>query len=108
MKLPEFYDTVKTLDQTVDVDYYLPGCPPPTKLIAAAIDAIASNNLPPKGSVLAPLKAVCDECPRKRDNKKIGKIYRVYENHPIQIFVFLNKVYSVWGLQQEAVVVRNV
>ena len=24
LKLPEFYDTVQTLDQTVDVDYYLP------------------------------------------------------------------------------------
>jgi F420-non-reducing hydrogenase small subunit len=82
LKIPEFYDTVKTLDQTVDVDYYLPGCPPPVKLIAAAIDAIASNNLPPKGAVLAPLKAVCDECPRKRENKKIGKLYRVYEKAP--------------------------
>jgi F420-non-reducing hydrogenase small subunit len=82
LKLPEFYDTVKTLGQTVDVDYTLPGCPPPVKLIAAAIDAIASNNLPPKGSVLAPLKPVCDECPRKRENKKIGKLYRVYEKTP--------------------------
>jgi F420-non-reducing hydrogenase small subunit len=82
LHIPEFYDTVKTLAQTVDVDYYLPGCPPPVKLIAAAIDAIASNNLPPKGSVLAPLKPVCDECPRKRDNKKIDKIYRVYEKEP--------------------------
>jgi len=26
--LPVFYDTLKTLDQTVEVDYYLPGCPP--------------------------------------------------------------------------------
>lgn len=82
LKIPEFYDTVKTLAQTVEVDYYLPGCPPPTKLIAAAIDAIASNSLPPKGSVLAPPKPVCDECPRKRDNKKISKIYRVYEKEP--------------------------
>jgi F420-non-reducing hydrogenase small subunit len=82
LKIPEFYDTVRTLAQTVDVDYYLPGCPPPVKLIAAAVDAIASNNLPPKGSVLAPLKPVCDECPRKRDNKKIDKIYRVYEKTP--------------------------
>ena len=57
LKIPEFYDTVKTLGQTVEVDYTLPGCPPPVKLIAAAIDAIASNKLPPKGSVLAPLKA---------------------------------------------------
>jgi len=82
LEIPEFYDTVKTLGQTVDVDYYLPGCPPPVKLIAGAIDAIASGKLPPKGSVLAPLKAVCDECPRKRENKKIGKIYRVYEKAP--------------------------
>jgi F420-non-reducing hydrogenase small subunit len=82
LKIPEFYDTVKTLAQTVDVDYSLPGCPPPVKLIAGAVDAIASNNLPPKGSVLAPLKAVCDERPRKRENKKIGKIYRVYEKAP--------------------------
>ena len=66
----------------MDVDYFLPGCPPPVKLIAAAVDAIASNKLPPRGSVLAPLKAVCDECPRKRENKKIDKIYRVYEKAP--------------------------
>ena len=26
--LPVFYDTLKTLEQTVDVDYFLPGCPP--------------------------------------------------------------------------------
>jgi len=82
LKIPEFYNTVKTLDQTVDVDYYLPGCPPPVKLIATAVEAIANNQLPPKGSVLAPLKSVCDECPRKKDNKKISKIYRVYEKIP--------------------------
>ena len=82
LKIPEFYDTVKTLKQTVDVDYFLPGCPPPVKLIANAVDAIARNELPPKGSVLAPLKAVCDECPRKRENKKIGTIYRVHEKVP--------------------------
>ncbi len=73
---------MKTLAQTVEVDYYLPGCPPPVKLINNAVDAIARNELPPKGSVLAPLKAVCDECPRKRENKKIDKIYRVYEKVP--------------------------
>ena len=82
LKLPEFYDTVKTLDQTVDVDYYLPGCPPPVKLILNAVEAIKKNELPPKGSVLAPLKSVCDECPRKKDNKRISKIYRVHEKVP--------------------------
>jgi len=82
LKLPEFYDTVRTLDQTVDVDYYLPGCPPPVKLILNAVEAIVKNALPPKGSVLAPLKSVCDECPRKKENKKISKIYRVHEKVP--------------------------
>jgi len=82
LHIPEFYDTVRTLNQTVDVDYYLPGCPPPVKLIANAVDAIAKGELPPKGSVLAPLKSVCDECPRKKENKKISKIYRVHEKVP--------------------------
>jgi F420-non-reducing hydrogenase small subunit len=82
LKLPELYDTVKTLNQTVDVDYYLPGCPPPVNLITKAIEAIAKNELPPKGSVLAPLKSVCDECARKKENKMISKIYRVYEKTP--------------------------
>ncbi len=79
---PEFYDTVKTLDQTVKVDYYLPGCPPPVDLILKAVDAIAKGELPSKGSVLAPVKSVCDECPRKKEEKKISKIYRVYEKAP--------------------------
>lgn len=82
LKIPEFYDTVKTLAQTVDVDYFLPGCPPPVKLISNAVDAIAQGKLPPKGSVLAPLKAVCDECTRTRENKKITQIYRVHEKTP--------------------------
>jgi F420-non-reducing hydrogenase small subunit len=82
LHLPEFYDTVKTLDQTVEVDYYLPGCPPPVDLIVNAVEAIAKNTLPPKGSVLAPLKSVCDQCPRKKDKKSISKIYRVYEIVP--------------------------
>ena len=79
---PEFYDTVKTLDQTVDVDYYLPGCPPPVVLINKALEVILNGKLPPKGSVLAPINSVCEECPRKKEEKKISRIYRVYEKEP--------------------------
>lgn len=85
LTLPEFYDTVKTLDQTVEVDYYIPGCPPPVDLILQAIDAIAKNQLPPKGSVLAPLKSVCDECPLnplKKEKLQISEIHRIYEIIP--------------------------
>nr|MDO8133826.1 F420-nonreducing hydrogenase [Candidatus Njordarchaeum guaymaensis] len=82
LTLPEFYDTVRTLNQTVEVDYYLPGCPPPANQVAKAVEAIVKNELPPKGSVIGPLKSVCDECERKKEEKKISKIYRVYEIIP--------------------------
>jgi F420-non-reducing hydrogenase small subunit len=79
LTIPEFYDTVDTLDQTVEVDYYLPGCPPPTELILTAVTAIIKGELPPKGSVIAPNKSVCDECRFEKSDKKITKIRRIYE-----------------------------
>jgi F420-non-reducing hydrogenase small subunit len=63
--LPEFRNVVRSLDQVIDVDYYLPGCAPTPKLLAAAVQALLSGKLPPKGTVLAPDTALCDECPRK-------------------------------------------
>lgn len=63
--LPEFRHVVRALDQVVDVDFYIPGCPPTPNLTRAAFEALLGGNLPPKGSVLAPDVALCDECPRK-------------------------------------------
>ncbi|MBN2065346.1 MAG: oxidoreductase [Candidatus Thermoplasmatota archaeon] len=84
LTLPEFYDTVKTLDQTVDVDYYLPGCPPTPEIIMTAVGAIVENKLPPKGSVIGPMKSVCDECRFEKSEKKITKVRRVYEVDKIE------------------------
>lgn len=82
LTLPGFYDTVKTLDQTIDVDYYLPGCAPPPDLIMNAVTAILEGKLPPKGTVLAPEKSLCDTCPRgesKPEKLSIRKFTRVHE-----------------------------
>ena len=79
LKLPEFHDTVKTLAQTVDVDYFLSGCPPPVPLVIQALEAIFKGELPPKGSILMPNKSICDECPRERKDKKLAEIKRIYE-----------------------------
>ncbi len=79
LTIPEFYDTVRTLDQTIEVDYYLPGCPPPTSLILTAVTAIIKGELPPKGSIIAPNKSVCDECRFEKSDKRITEIKRVYE-----------------------------
>ena len=64
--LPELRNVVRALDQVVEVDYYIPGCPPTPKITQAAVGALLASKLPPKGSVLAPDIALCDQCPRKR------------------------------------------
>ena len=66
--LPELRNVVRSLDQVVDVDYYIPGCPPTPKITMNAVAALLDGRLPPKGAVLAPDIALCEECPR-RDSK---------------------------------------
>ena len=83
--IPEFYPTLRTLDQIVDVDYYMPGCPPESHQIAAVVElVIAALNgeaeLPPPGSVIgAGTSTVCKECGRTRDVKKVKEFVRIHE-----------------------------
>jgi F420-non-reducing hydrogenase small subunit len=82
LTLPEFFNTVHTLDQVIDVDYYLPGCAPPPDLIKDAVMAILEGKLPPKGTVLAPDKSLCNTCPRqesKPDKIHITELKRVHK-----------------------------
>ena len=63
-----------------------------------AVGAIAEGNLPGKGSVIGPLKSVCDECKFEKSEKKIETIKRIYELETIEekqvqlAFFFLNVV----------------
>jgi F420-non-reducing hydrogenase small subunit len=87
LALPEFYDTVLALNQVIDVDYYVPGCPPTPNIIGAAVGALLGSELPPKGTVLAPDHALCDECPRRdtRPEKLLVKEFkRVHQVVPDQ------------------------
>ena len=82
LEIPVFYNDVRTLDQVVDVDYYLPGCPPQTERLVEVFMAIVTGaELPPPGSVVGALeKTQCDECPRKKtENKKVKRFYRPFE-----------------------------
>jgi F420-non-reducing hydrogenase small subunit len=84
VNIPYFYNTVKTLGQVEDVDYFVPGCPPQAPQIWAVVEAILGGNLPPKGSVVgaSPDKTVCDECEYNREEKRIQKFYRPHEIIP--------------------------
>jgi F420-non-reducing hydrogenase small subunit len=82
--LPELFETVKTLDQVVDVDYFIPGCPPPTKLLVNAVTAILEGKLPPKGTILAPDMALCNECARKDSKPEKPMIKEFFRPHQIK------------------------
>lgn len=83
LQLPELRENVSTLDEVVDVDYYIPGCPPVGEQVWNAIQAIVSGKLPPKGSVVgASDRALCHECERKRTGDKFKAVYRHYEIVP--------------------------
>ncbi|MDJ0763167.1 MAG: oxidoreductase [Myxococcota bacterium] len=82
--LPAFWAQVHTLDQVIDVDYYLPGCPPMPDGIADAVNAILTGELPEKGAVLASDKALCDSCERRKTKDPRKRISKIYRPHQIQ------------------------
>jgi len=87
INIPTLYPLLRTLDQVVDVDYYMPGCPPESHQIGAVIDLVVQvlqgkAELPPKGAVIgAGASTVCDDCKRTRGIKKIKKFDRIQLQH---------------------------
>lgn len=84
LNIPTFFNNVKTLEHVVDVDYFMPGCPPESHQISNIIDILVQGDeLPPKKSVIGAGKStVCYECSRKKEKKMIEKLYRTYEIIP--------------------------
>ncbi len=84
LELPALWPMLATLDQVVEVDYRVPGCPPESEriaevigLVGAALDGTAT--LPPHGSILgAGRSTVCDECRRDRNSKRIERFTRLH------------------------------
>ena len=82
LELPELYDTVSTLAQVVNVEYFVPGCPPPVDIILKLVELFATGKLPPVGAVVASEKTCCDECDRVKEEKKITRIWRPHQIIP--------------------------
>jgi F420-non-reducing hydrogenase small subunit len=96
--IPEFYDTVKSLNQVVEVDYYVPGCPPTPKQIWNVVQVIVSGQLPPRGAVVgASEKSQCDECTRKKQEKKITSFKRIATAVPDPDTCFLEQGFLCMG-----------
>jgi F420-non-reducing hydrogenase small subunit len=90
LKIPSFYKTVKSLDQVVEVDYTIPGCPPEPHQIWAVLQTVVGvlingAPMPPAKSILgAENVAVCKECELKKNEKLIPRFYRPVEVVPVQ------------------------
>ena len=86
LELPNLWNTVRALDEVIEVDYYMPGCPPTSQNVIDAVKAILAGELPAKGSVLAPDSAQCDFCPRKETKpgkiqlKEFKRIWQIIDN----------------------------
>jgi F420-non-reducing hydrogenase small subunit len=89
LHIPKLEPILRPLDQVVDVDYYMPGCPPESHQIAAVIDLViqvihGEAQLPPKGAAIgAGNSTVCEECPRARNVKSITAFRRIQEIAPV-------------------------
>jgi len=87
LTLPELLDSVYALHQIVDVDYFIPGCPPEPrrleKIIEIAEGYLRTGRLPPKGTVIAGKASLCEECPREKPDKiTVDRIVRIHEVKP--------------------------
>jgi F420-non-reducing hydrogenase small subunit len=71
--LPPLLDTCMALDEKIEVDIYMPGCPPHPDHIFNTLVALVEGRPP-----LLPDKSVCDTCPTKREGK--GSLRQVLRN----------------------------
>ena len=73
-KLPELEDLMYPICNFVDVDYYIPGCPPMPFLIVHSLKSVVSGKTPVRHQ-----SVVCTECHRKIIAAKLDRLYGIYE-----------------------------
>jgi len=80
LEIPVFYRRVYRLSDVVDVDYFVPGCPPAPDQVKNVLLAVVKGELPPKGAVVgAGDRTVCDDCRRTKSEKKVKHFRRPFE-----------------------------
>jgi F420-non-reducing hydrogenase small subunit len=121
--LPQMEERVSALSQVVEVEYFVPGCPPRQNFLWAAIQAIAfetespvrlsfsalrlpqamaqaitSGVLPPKGSVFSGERAVCASCSRTKEEKHYKRFFRPWQKDPEQGRCILEQGFICQGI----------
>ncbi|MGM0405088.1 MAG: oxidoreductase [Thermoplasmatota archaeon] len=83
LELPELTSHVQKLDEVIEVDYYIPGCPPLPVQLEKAFPALLDDETEVGKYDFISGKSVCDECPMDREEKKIEKLVPIQEKMDI-------------------------
>lgn len=83
LELPELTSHVSKLDDVIEVDYYIPGCPPLPVQLEKAFPALLDDDTEVGKYDFISEKSVCDECPMEREEKKIEKLVPIQEKMDI-------------------------
>ncbi len=82
--LPKLREKVSPISDFVDVDIWVPGCPPPVESVSKLIGVIKDISrglLPPKGLFIAEDRTLCDFCDREKPEIIIiERFKRVHES----------------------------
>ena len=102
LTIPALLPNCSTINQVVDVDYYVGGCPPHPSFVGQLVGAIIAGDLPPAGSWLTGGKAVCDTCKRNpaltgQERLPIGEIKRTIDGRPDPNICLLQQGYMCFG-----------
>ncbi len=83
ISIPKIRSLVSPISDFVDVDIWVPGCPPPVDSIIKLLDVLKDyqrGHLPPKGLFIAEDRSLCEFCDREKPEVlQIEKFRRVHE-----------------------------
>jgi len=91
-ELPQLFDTLRPVSDVIKVDYFIPGCPPDSSVIASVLTALLEGKEPQLSN-----KNVCEDCPRERKEKRIADIKRPIEANGTPTECLLNQGFMCMG-----------
>jgi F420-non-reducing hydrogenase small subunit len=90
--LPKLKDLMYPICNFVDVDYYIPGCPPMPFLIVHTLKSIVEGRTPVRHDTV-----VCTECYRKIVLSKLDRLYGIYEKEVDPMLCLVSQGFMCMG-----------
>ncbi len=90
--IPALEKRVLPIDQYVQVDYYLPGCPPPRNILKTTLEKLSAGEQPPRVDL-----PVCAECRRVVTQQAHAEIKRMVDTIPEPEICLLSQGYVCMG-----------